>query len=194
MRSGIETIRLRIRTLESSDERLFRALYTDAETMSHISEPLSDVEAKRSFEFAMRQDTHGKAASFSFAMDLKDRAEPVGICGIRGVDLQAGTAELGMILRPYGRSQGLATEGLAALVTLAFATFPIRTVWVQYAPEHVVAERLVIRVGFVRCSGEGILGACPDKRVWSIERSSWGTGHPPISARGAQHVEHDRDS
>ena len=45
---AFETDRLRMRPLRADDEALFLDLYTDAETMRYIGEPLSLERAKRS--------------------------------------------------------------------------------------------------------------------------------------------------
>ena len=171
---------------------MYVALYCDAETMRHIGAPMTPEDARASFRLALKRSKDQPLLSRFYAMLEADSGRAVGICGIQSFDSFARTAELGMMLIAQARARGHATEGLAALVTAAFAIFPIDTVWVQYSQEHAAAERLVIDVGFVRCSGENLVDACEAKRVWSINRSSWGFSSPSTATGEERHVERDR--
>lgn len=128
-----------------------------------------------------------------FAMIEKTSQHAIGLCAIQPFDATTRRVEIGMMLKSESRARGYATEGLAALVTVAFSALPIDTVWVQYSPEHTAAERLVISVGFARCA-EGEIGTVRGaKCVWSVDRSSWHSSGI-TNNQGEGNVERDRIS
>lgn len=186
-----DTARLHVRRLSEADEAVYCGLYTDADTMRHIAEPLSQERAARAFRKAMKRSGKQCAGPSVFVMLENVTQRAIGLCGFQPLDTGLRRIEIGMMLLPEARAKGYATEALAALVTVAFSTFPIDSVWVQYSREHTVAERLVISVGFNRCADEGLGNERDAKCVWSIDRSSW-CSNAETNNRGEDDVECDR--
>jgi RimJ/RimL family protein N-acetyltransferase len=171
---GFETERLCMRPLQAEDEALFLGLYTDAETMRHIGEPLSPERAVRVFRKILQ--TAGVSPPERVFLAILDKLiqRPLGICAIVQFDAARTRAEVGMMLISDARTQGYSKECLAWLVTLTFAKFPIGEVWVQYSLGHSVAERLVVRMGFSPRTDAEPYTDRPAQRIWSVHRSSWG--------------------
>jgi RimJ/RimL family protein N-acetyltransferase len=166
---GFETERLCACPVRAEDEELFCTLYSDAETMRHIGAPLTARAAAARFQSVVQAP-----ASAPYLFTLKPlEGNAVGLCGVVQICVAQRCAEVGMMLLPSERSRGYATEVLSALTGAAFAAFPIDRVWVQYAPAHHAAERLVVRVGF-QPRPDGEIG---EKRgenlIWAVDRSSW---------------------
>jgi RimJ/RimL family protein N-acetyltransferase len=94
--------------------------------------------------------------------------------------------EAGMILKPESQGRGFGKEGLGALVTHAFAVFPVDEVWIQYAAENRSARGVRIRLGF----SHGLDAAASDERpgqcFWSAYRESWSRspGFVPVRPAG----------
>jgi RimJ/RimL family protein N-acetyltransferase len=153
-----------------ADEEVYCGLYTDPESMRYISPPLSAQDAASRFRTILASPPQAIPPRY-FAILEKGSLDVIGFGAIQAIDPNSGSVELGMMLVPRAQSRGYAAEGLATLVHLAFETLPIDTVWVQYAPEHKAAERLVIRVGFEEGPGAGIGKAITGTRVWSMARS-----------------------
>lgn len=186
--AGFETERLRMRPLQAEDEALFLGLYTDAETMRHIGEPLSPKRAARSFRKVLQTaDVSPPERVFLTILD-KLTQRPLGLCAIVQFDAGMTRAEVGMMLAAEARAQGYSKECLAWLVTLTFAMFPIGEVWVQYSPGHSIAERLVISIGFSPGADVEPGDGRPAQRVWSIYRPSWGSTNA-IHNQGKDNVE-----
>ena len=182
-----------MRRLVESDEALYCSLYTDADTMRYIGEPMSPERAARSFRKALAWSKRQPNDPQFFAIQEKTTQQAIGLCAIQPFDADTQKVEIGMMLRPEARKQGYATEGLTALVTMAFLALPTDAVWVQYSPEHTSAERLVISVGFERCA-EGEIGTVRGaKCVWSVDRSSWRSSYT-TNHLGEDDVERDRVS
>jgi RimJ/RimL family protein N-acetyltransferase len=166
---AFETERLCACPVRAEDEALFCRLYSDAETMRHIGDPLTARAAAARFQRIVQAPA---GAPYLFTLNLPD-GNAVGLCGVVQVCVAGRRAEVGMMLLPSDRSRGYATEVLSALTGAAFAAFPIDRVWVQYAPAHRAAERLVVRVGFQPCPDGEIGEKRSDNLIWTADRSSW---------------------
>jgi RimJ/RimL family protein N-acetyltransferase len=172
---AFDTARLQLRRLAAADEALYCGLYTDAETMHYIGAPLLPERAARSFRKALARAGRPASDPWFLSMIEKSTHNAVGLCGVQPYDVARRQVEIGILLNPEVRRLGYASEGLAALVTVAFSALPIDAVWVQYHPANADAERLFIGLGFLpRVDGE-IGGECHTYRVRSVYRSSWGS-------------------
>lgn len=186
---GFETQRLRARAIRSVDEELFCRLYSDAETMRHIGTPLTADAAAARFRCIVRARA---GAPYLFTLSTVD-GTATGLCGIVQICATRRRAEIGMMLLPSARARGFATEVLPALTAATFVAFPIDRVWVQYAPAHDAAERLVVRVGFKSCMDGEIAEKQSGNVIWAVDRPS---SKPAtfISTRGRNNDEHNRIS
>ena len=190
---AFETERLRMRPLADEDEALFRFLYTDADTMRFIGEPLSQESAARCFRTALAASGKSPPQSVFWAILEKTTQRRLGICAIVQFDAALARAEVGMMLAPEARARGYSKECLAKLVTRTFAMFPIDEVWVQYSSGHSAAERLVISIDFSRGTDIDPGDGSPAKRFWSVRRPSRGSINA-ANNQGKDNVERDRFS
>jgi RimJ/RimL family protein N-acetyltransferase len=112
----------------------------------------------------------------------------IGLCAIQEPDAKMQRAEAGMMLKPDAWRQGYATEAFAALVSTAFFTLPIDTVWVQYHPANTAAERLFIGLGFLPVTDVAIGDVHHAQRTRAMLRSAWSVLNS-ANARGKDYVE-----
>ncbi len=183
-----ETERLRARRLCADDESLFCGLYTDPETMRFIGQPLAPERAARSFRSDVGAWERHPVERAVLGLVDKTTQIPLGICAVVQLNEAVTRAEVGMMLVDGARAQGVAKECLAELVTRTFAVFPVDEIWVQYSPEHSVAERLVISVGFSPRADGCAYKVASAKNVWSAFRSSWSSTIHSIH-RGGNNVD-----
>lgn len=168
-----ETQRLRMRPLEAEDEMLFCDLYTDAETMRFIGEPLSPVLAQRSFRKALASPSKFPPERLFLAIFEKTTRRPLGISAIVQFDAGMTRAEVGIMLKSDARFRGFAREGLGALVETTFSVFPASEIWVECSARNPLVERMVSSIGFRRCDDSEKDEGPLSKRIWSVDRSSW---------------------
>lgn len=168
-----ETSRLWVRPLSDTDEALYCELFTDAPTMRFVAPPLSPVRATRGFRKYLKSPRRCAAGQLLLAVIEKAGGQPIGICALQQLDECRRRVEAGIMLKPAVHGRGFAKEGLAALVTQAFAVLPVDEVWVQVAVDHAVVERLVISVGFARRGDSATGDEYSAKYVWSVCRESW---------------------
>lgn len=94
------------------------------------------------------------AAPETYAVVLKDTAEPVGSCGImfsdslHSADMKQGEAEIGYwIGKPYW-GRGLIPEAVKALLSRCFNDLALDTVWCGHYDGNVKSKRVIEKCGF----------------------------------------------
>jgi len=169
---AFETERLRMRRLQAEDEALFLDLYTDAETMRYIGEPLSPERAARSFRKTLATSDQDPPERVFLAILDKATQRPLGICAI--VQFEAGMtrAEVGIMLKSDARSKGFAREVLGGLVRTTFSAFPVDEIWAQCSIQNPVIEHVFSSLGFTLCGCRAIDAGTLLQRIWSVHRSS----------------------
>lgn len=148
----IDTKRLRLRALRHADaERLHRAV-SDPETMKYWSRgPFGSLEETRGYL------TWNVEADEATCWSISTRTAP-DICHgwviLRGD--RPKVQEVGYILAPDARRQGLAREAVEAVVEYAFETLGVRRVFADIDPDNQPSLSLLDNLGFER---EGYLRA-----------------------------------
>ena len=166
------TARLQMRAMTNDDATLYCDMFSDERTMRFIAPALSPQRALRSFRKYMNSERSARGRVF-IAIIEQASARPVGICTIQQLDERRRRVEAGIMLKRRAQARGYAREGLVAVVTRAFDILPIDTVWVQFAANHAVVERLVVSVGFTRC-GTAAAGTLPvEYTTWTAARAAW---------------------
>jgi RimJ/RimL family protein N-acetyltransferase len=175
----LETKRFRLRLLEEGDAALFHGLYTDPDTMRFICPPLSAEQAATRFpKIVARQRRPSFEGRFLVILD-KATLQAVGICGTSQYDADALRLEVGMVLKPEARAQGVAREALTALMKRIFVVSPVNEIWAQFSAENLAARQLVVSIGFTPCADEGQREGVLSKHVYSAHRSSWYVNQAP---------------
>lgn len=166
----VDTDRLWMRALASDDESLYCHLYTDAETMRFIGEPLSPERAASSFRSALAGMNRSPIERLFLTVLEKASRRNVGICSLQKFDVPRRSVQAGVMFIAGARARGYAKEAFIGLIQQVFAHLPVDELWVQFAADHVVVERGVTSVGFVRSREAGM---DPQRRVWTVRRESW---------------------
>src|SRR6185312_5732624 len=99
---GFETERLCAYPVRAADEELFCRLYSDADTMRHIGNPLTWRAASARFQSIVQAPA---SAPYLFTLNSLD-GNAVGLCGVVQICVARRSAEVGMMLLPSERSRG----------------------------------------------------------------------------------------
>jgi RimJ/RimL family protein N-acetyltransferase len=173
--SVLETPRLRLHLLhEENDEdaALYVHLYTDAEVMQHIAARLTGEQAARGFARACRHNRASRPGHRTWRIDERASGADLGIVALQ----RAGeAAEIGVMLRPCGRGNGLAREALAAVLEHAFGALGLALIYGERPDDG--QARLVDRM-FAPLGLERVPGRTPVTARWELARTRW------IAARG----------
>lgn len=142
----ITTARLLIRPLAEQDLQLYLDLYTNAETMVFVGEPLPPEQATHSFEVALR--FNAKTPFKRLFLTIVEQGRCAGLCAINQWSSETGIAEVGiMLLRPW-HGQGYATEALGALIQRVQQQFYGAVIKGDLDPNNQTAVQLVLKTGF----------------------------------------------
>lgn len=144
----IDTERLHLRPLQPGDEALFHALYTDPDSMRFIAPPLSAAQAARHFLRTVAGMQATPIRWLSLAMLRKQSQQPLGICGVSDFDAAARRLEVGILLTAQARSQGIAWEGLTALMRRLFELLSVDELWARFSAECFPAVMTECRAGY----------------------------------------------
>lgn len=166
------TERLQLRPLEAADEALYHELYTDPDTMRFIAPPLTTEQAASRFrKILARQHEPSLAGRFLVMLEQATR-QPIGVCGTSKYDAETLRLEVGIVLKAVARSQGMAREALAALISKVFAVSPVREIYVRFSADNVAMERASVHMGLTPCADELQEQGAFWNRVWSVHRST----------------------
>jgi RimJ/RimL family protein N-acetyltransferase len=166
-----------LRPFERSDAAAYRRWSADAEVihLASLGPPLSLVQAEHRVEQLAAE--HGKEA-YDFAICLVDGERPIGAASLFRLDLENGSAELGISIGEKDEwGKGYGTDAVRALVDFGFGELRLERIHLEVWTENPRARRVYEKVGFVH---EGTLrhdrfehGEHTDGDVMSMLREEW---------------------
>jgi RimJ/RimL family protein N-acetyltransferase len=166
----IVTERLRLRPFQADDLAAFVAYRREPEVARYQSwdTTFSMTDAERLL--ASQEGVEFGVPGAWLQLAALDRLSEtlVGDCGVRVLDDQPATAELGVTLAPDRQGCGLATEALAAVIDKLFNQHELHRVYAQADDRNVAVHRLFERLGFRREAR--FVEADWFKREWSTLR------------------------
>jgi ribosomal-protein-alanine N-acetyltransferase len=163
----LETARFHLRPLGEDDDELYVALYTDADVMRHVGEPLTLRAASRAFN---------KVATFNRREDggyrtwvVVDRAT-VKTCGLLALVAQQGASEIGALIWPQYHNDGIATEIIRRLMDFAFMECGLDVIFTRHLVANNGAEGLKRKLDFERIP---TVGSRDGEVRWERIRQRW---------------------
>lgn len=163
-----------MRPLSQGDATLYCDLYADPDTMRFVGPPLSRERARRSFRKALASRRQPLEGLFLVIVEKASQRD-IGISAFQSLDARSRRVEAGMMLGCESRGRGFGREGLSALVSYAFATFPVDEVWIQHAADNSNARRVPISLGLSR-NTDAAHNDGSGRLIWSAYRESWCQG------------------
>ncbi len=161
-----------MRPLSEGDAGLYCDLYGDPDTMRFVGPPLSRERALRSFRKALAALHRRPLERLLLVIVAKASQQSIGISAFQDFDARRRRVEAGMMLGCGSRGRGFGKEGLCALVTYAFAEFPVDEVWIQHAAANSNAQRVPVSLGLARNTDPAYADGS-GRLIWSAHRESW---------------------
>ena len=84
---------------------------------------------------------------FDWAVIHRDSGRMIGTCGFTSFRYESNVGEIGYVLHPDFRGQGLATEAVRAVITFGFEELALHRIEARYMQENEASRRLMERVG-----------------------------------------------
>lgn len=152
--------KVKLRSIRIGDADICFRWVNDPDVTRYLGllQPPATVEAERAWITRVLAD---KAHQRVFVIE-DEQGRPIGTCGLRGIDREAGTASLGIMIGENSRwDHGYGTAASRALVDFAFQTLGLREVRLSCHPDNRRALRCYRKVGFKftkNQSGESLYG------------------------------------
>jgi RimJ/RimL family protein N-acetyltransferase len=152
---SFSTERLLIRPLAEQDKELFASLYTNAKTMRHIAEPLSNIEVEQAFSKTLNAMRKGKPNVLTWAIVTLDNNECIGLQALNwqksaknNINVISHTAEIGIMLSPSSHGKSIPKEATGAIIEYAFNYLPINRIEAHFSKRNIVVGRITKNFGF----------------------------------------------
>lgn len=111
-----------------------------------------------------------------YAIRTDEISEPLGVCGLTGIDFINRRAEFSLYIMPENHGEGLGEKALLMLLEKAFQSYNLNIVWGETFDCNPAASTFV-KIGFVK---EGTRrqfyyrqGQYIDAHLYSISRDEW---------------------
>lgn len=137
-----------LRRLLSSDQAIYAALYTDAQSMAFIGEPLSIAQAEKSLHAALTKNAATVPGLGVLVAEDAASGEALGVCGATLSVPRLGSVEVGVMLLAKKRGMRWSQVVMAELVRSIFDQHNIDQVWLKYDLHHEAVARYTSRLGF----------------------------------------------
>ncbi len=114
---------------------------------------------------------------FDWAVTLKENGKMIGTCGFTSFDYANDGAEMGYVLNPQYRGQGIMPEALSALLEFGFKNLSINRAEAKFIVGNDASRRVMEKVGMtfegIRRGGMLIKGEYKDIGICSILKNEF---------------------
>ncbi|WP_330332386.1 GNAT family N-acetyltransferase [Streptomyces sp. NBC_00536] len=174
--------RLVLREITHDDVDAVHAIYGNEEATRHLSfEPRTREQVEAIVERSVTSAVASPRDEYWLAVTARETAELIGYARLALDPHQPMAATMGFALRPDAWGQGLGTETVRALLSLAFDHLGLHRVWAARAPLNTASHKTLIRAGMTE---EGrirehvhVRGAWRDSVTYSVLDHEWRRPH-----------------
>lgn len=148
----LHTPRLYLRKANPTDDVEIFAYRSDPKTFCYLSLMPQSVAEVREFIAATAQNCNTPGTWYQLAMVLKSEMRVIGDIGIHFLDnpLENKQVEIGYVLHPQYRRNGLAFEALVAVIDFVFISLEKHRIVASIDPENLASIKLIEKLGFRR--------------------------------------------
>ena len=149
---GLPTLngaRVRLRAVRPADDPDLLAVFGDATHLRYWSHgPLADLDAARAYREGIEAGTRDRAF-FQWALTRPEADQLVGTVTLADWDRKNRRIEVGFILHPDAKGQGLASDAVRTVLSFAIDTLGVHRVEADVDPDNAASIRLLAGLGFV---------------------------------------------
>lgn len=174
----LETPRLRLRPLESSDAQAIQqaaSVREIADTMISLPHPYPDGEAER--YIAQQQTERGDGRSVTFSVEKKTVGGFIGLVEIRNIDREHSEGELSFWMAVEAWGQCFMSEVVKIIVQYGLECLDLNRLYAYHMLRNPASGRVLEKNGFKQ---EGVLrqrvrkwGEFEDVALWAILQQEW---------------------
>ena len=170
----LETERLVLRRVVSSDVNEMFVLRSDTEIMKYIPRPLVTNLQEAHDHIASIDSKIESSEGINWGITLKGNDTLIGVAGFYKINAENYRAEIGYILHPTYSGLGLVSEAVKKLIEFGFTTMNLHSIEAVIAPENYASAKVLEKNAFTQ---EGLFkenqyfeGRYLDSAVYSLLR------------------------
>ncbi|MFI5616509.1 GNAT family N-acetyltransferase [Streptomyces sp. NPDC051567] len=175
---SLSVLRLGLREIAPDDVDAVHAVYGNEEATRHLSfEPRTREQVAAIVGRSIASAAAHPRDEYCLAVTARETAELIGYARLALDPHQQRAGTMGFALRPEVWGQGLGTETVRVLLSLAFDHLDLHRVWAARAPLNTASHKTLIRAGMTE---EGhirehvhVRGAWRDSLTYSILDHEW---------------------
>ena len=173
----LSTERLLLRKIRLNDAPDMFEYSKDPEVTKYLLwDPHPNVEHTRNY-IDYLQDRYRDGKYYDWAVILKSSGKMIGTCGFSSILPEHRSAEVGYVLNPAFRGQGIAGEALSAVLDFAFRKMALNRVEAKCVADNASSERVMQKVGMtfegVARSALLVKGEFRNIKIYSMLRSEY---------------------
>lgn len=172
----LETQRLFLRQITTSDAASILALRGNKKTMQYIPRPLAKNTEDALAHIATIEAKIVANEGINWGITLKNSNELIGIIGFFRISFENYRAEIGYMLLPDFQGQGISTEAIAICLQYGFTTMKLHSVEAVIDPRNRASERVLEKNNFIKeahfIENEYYNGVFLDTVIYSLLKSS----------------------
>lgn len=147
---NLETERLLLRRVSIDDLNEILELRGNPETMKFIPRPLVKTEEDALNHFKMIDEKIEKNEGINWAITVKGNPKLIGIIGHYRIQPENHRCEIGYMILPQYKGQGIVTEAIKAVLEYGFEDMNMHSIEAVIDPENIASERVLQKNGFVK--------------------------------------------
>lgn len=147
---NLETERLLLRRVSKDDLNEILGLRGNPETMKFIPRPLVKTEEDALNHFKMIDEKIEKNEGINWAITVRGNPKLIGIIGHYRIQPENHRCEIGYMILPQYKGQGIVTEAIKAVLEYGFEDMNMHSIEAVIDPDNIASERVLQKNGFVK--------------------------------------------
>ncbi len=156
--------------LSKNDFPLFKKIYTNAELMCYIGNPLSIEKVQRLFAQALKQRDKEKPKYIYYVISMKKSGKTVGLIGLLWNQKLTTTIEIGIIIQKSYQNQGVAKIAMKMLIHKVFKESSVTKIIGLCHRQNSRVNTMMLNLGFTTTKTTKDKNKNTKKILWEITR------------------------
>jgi [ribosomal protein S5]-alanine N-acetyltransferase len=146
----LETERLTLSRLSNDDLIGVKKLRGNPENMKFIPRPLIKTDEEGLAHIKLINDRIDSNEAINWSISLKNKSEFIGLLGLYKIHIENFRAEIGYMILPEFKNQGIISEAVLAVNNYGFNVMNLHSIEAVIDPRNLASEKVLIKNGFVK--------------------------------------------
>ncbi len=146
----LETKRLLLREIDSSDVKDVFSFRSNEEAMKYISRPIAKTEDDVLTLINLMKNFHEKEQGISWGICYKENSTIIGTIGYVNIDKENHRGEIGYMLHPDYHRKGIMQEAIETIINVGFQQFNFHSISATIHPDNIASRNILLKNKFVQ--------------------------------------------